>query len=73
MIMTNNCMKKKISKLTLLCSILDIVLVTILVMASVDMPLFPSSTPIFLRLILHQITLAAYLALGLSCHLIETN
>ena len=39
----------------------------------IDMLLFPSSTLIFLRSILGQVTLAVYLALGLGCHLIETN
>ena len=36
----NNCMRKKISRLALLCSILDIVLMTILVMVPIDMLLF---------------------------------
>ena len=69
----DNCMRKNFSRLALLSSILDIVLVTIMVMAPADMLLFPSSTPIFLRSILGQVTPVAYLTLGLGCHLIETN
>ena len=71
MFMTNNCMKNFFSKLALLCSILDIVLVIFLVRVPVDMHLFPSSTPISLRSILGQVTLVAYLILGLSCCLIS--
>ena len=38
-----------------------------------DTLLFPSSTPIFLRLIISQVTSVAYLSLGLGCHSIQTN
>ena len=38
-----------------------------------DTLLFPSSTPISLRLILGQVTFVVYLTLDLGCPLIETN
>ena len=57
----------------ILCSILDIELVTVLVMVPVDTLLFTGSIPIFLRSILGQVTPAVYLTLGLGCHSTETN